>query len=83
MPVDIRILGPSVDWASDPDFPRVDELVFAPSPRFSNNPDAWVDELRGVEFASTEYHDYLRIQQGGYDIIVSSPRIADRPSAAP
>ena len=80
VPVDIRILGPSVDWASDPNFPRVDELAFAPSPRFSNNPDAWVDELRGVEFASTEYHDYLRIQQGGYDIIVSSPRIADRPS---
>ena len=80
VPVDIRILGPSVDWASDPNFPRVEELVFAPSPRFSDDPGAWVDELRGVDFASTENHDYLRMQQGDYDIIVSSPRIADVPS---
>ena len=79
VPVDIRILGPSIDWASDPAFPRVEELVFAPSPRFSDDPDAWVDELRGVDFASTENHDYLRIRQGGYDILVSSPRISDAP----
>lgn len=77
VPVDIRILGPSIDWASDPAFPRVSELVFASSPRFSDDPDAWVDELRGVDFASTENHDFLRMQQGGYDIVVSSPRISD------
>ena len=79
VPVDIRILGPSVDWASDPAFPRIEELVFAPSPRFSDEPDAWVDELRGVDFASTENHEYLRMQQGGYNIVVSSPRISDKP----
>lgn len=77
VPVDIRILGPSIDWASDPAFPRVSELQFAPSPRFSDDPDAWVDELQGVDFASTEKHDFLRMQQGGYDILVSSPRISD------
>ena len=79
VPVDIRILGPSTDWASDPAFPRVEDLEFAPSPRFSDDPGAWVDELKGVDFASTENHDYLRIQQGGYDILVSSPRISDVP----
>lgn len=79
VPVDIRILGPDVDWASDPAFPRVEQLEFAPSPRFSSDPDAWADELKGVEFAEFEKHDFLKMQQGGYDIIVSTPRISDVP----
>ena len=77
VPVDIRILGPGIDWASDPDFPRVEELMFGPSPLFSDDPSAWVDELRGIDFARTESHAFLRMQQGGYDILVSTPRIAD------
>jgi signal transduction histidine kinase len=83
VPVDIRIFGPSIDWASDPDFPRVGELTFEPSPRFSDNPDAWADELAGIDFASLDNHDFLRMRQGGYDIIVSTPRIADQPSGLP
>ena len=83
VPVDIRIHGPSVDWASDPDFPRLDELEFAPSPRFSESPDAWADELAGVDFAALGNHDFLRMRQGGYDIIVSTPRIADKPEGVP
>jgi signal transduction histidine kinase len=77
VPVDIRILGPDVDWASDPNFPRVEDLQFAPSPRFSDDPGAWVDELHGVDFAELDGHEFLRMQQGGYDIVVSTPRIAD------
>ena len=83
VPVDIRIFGPSVDWASDPNFPRVEELAFESSPRFSDSPDAWADELAGVDFASLDNHDFLRMRQGGYDIIVSTPRIADKPSGLP
>ena len=83
VPVDIRIYGPDVDWASDPDFPRIDELEFAPSPRFSDSPDAWADELAGVDFADLDNHDFLRMRQGGYDIVVSTPRIADIPDALP
>jgi signal transduction histidine kinase len=79
VPVDIRILGPSVDWASDPAFPRLDELEFAPSPRFSNDPDAWVDELKGVEFAAHDDHEFLKMRQGDYDIVVATPRISDTP----
>ena len=78
VPVDIRIYGPDLDWASDPNFPRLDELDFAPSPKFSDEPDAWVDELHGVEFASFERHRFLKMRQGGYDIVVSTPRISDR-----
>ena len=79
VPVDIRIFGPSVDWASDPAFPRLDELEFAPSPRFSNDPDAWADELQGVEFADHDDHDFLKMRQGDYDIVVATPRISDTP----
>ncbi|MDX1498261.1 MAG: ATP-binding protein [Woeseiaceae bacterium] len=77
VPVDIRILGPSIDWASDPYFPRVEELEFGPSPLFSDDPGAWVDELRGIDFARSATHAFLRMQQGDYDIVVSTPRIAD------
>src|SRR5210317_2324006 len=77
VPVDIRILGPDVDWASDPHFPRLDELAFASSPAFSDEPGAWADELRGVDFASLDSHNFLRMRQGGSDIVVSTPRISD------
>ncbi|MDA1064348.1 MAG: HAMP domain-containing sensor histidine kinase [Proteobacteria bacterium] len=77
VPVDIRISGPDIDWASDPAFPLMSALEFAPSPRFSDQPGAWVDELQGVEFAALDGHNFLKISQGGYDIVVSTPRIAD------
>lgn len=77
VPVDIRILGPDIDWASDPAFPRLDQLDFASSPRFSSDPGAWADELRGVDFADLDNHDFLRMRQGGYEIVVSTPRISD------
>jgi len=77
VPVDIRILGPSIDWASDPAFPRLDELSFATSPRFSAEPEAWADELQGIDFADMDNHDFLRMRQGGYEIVVATPRISD------
>ena len=77
VPIDIRIFGPDVDWASDPAFPRLEQLEFAPSPRFSGDSDAWADELQGVDFASLDRHDFLRMRQGGYDIVVATPRISD------
>ncbi len=80
VPVDIRILGPDIDWASDPAFPRLSELTFGPSPAFSDDPGAWVDELLGVEFASQGDHNFLRMssgEYGEYDIVVVTPRISD------
>jgi signal transduction histidine kinase len=80
VPVDIRILGPGIDWASDPRFPRLSELTFGPSPAFSDDPGAWVDELRGIEFAVMGDHNFLRMtagEQDEFDIVVVSPRIAD------
>jgi signal transduction histidine kinase len=83
VPVDIRIYGPDIDWASDPAFPTLDQLDFAPSPRFSNSPDAWADELQDVDFADLDNHDFLRMRQGGYDIVVSTPRISDVANGVP
>lgn len=77
VPVDIRILGPSVDWASDDRFPRLEDLEFGPSPLFSDDPDAWVDELQGIEFAVKGRHRFLKMSQGDYAIVVASPRMAD------
>ncbi len=78
VPVDIRIFGPEIDWASDPNFPKISELTFAPSPRFRDDPDAWVDELMGVEFAADGFHRFLKLRNGEYDIVVSTPRIGDQ-----
>ena len=80
VPVDIRILGPDIDWASDEDFPRLDELAFGASPAFSDEPGAWVNELDGVQFANRDQHNFLRMTNGDYDIVVASPRIADETS---
>lgn len=81
VPVDIRISGPGIDWASDETFPSLDELDFGPSPYFSNDPDAWVDELQGVQFAVHNRHRFLKIQQDGYDIVVVTPRMSEPPDS--
>lgn len=83
VPVDIRIIGPDVNWASDPDFPAPSELEFGSSPAFSDDPGAWVDELSGVEFASRGDHNFLKMHEGPYDIIVVSPRISDEREGPP
>jgi signal transduction histidine kinase len=77
VPVDIRIEGPDIDWASDENFPELRDLDFAPSPKFSDRPGAWIDELQGVEFAVLEDHRFLKMQQADYAIVVSTPKIAD------
>ena len=77
VPVDIRVAGPDVDWASDPAFPALAELDFGASPNFGDDPSAWVNQLGGIEFADTENHRFLKLRNGDYDIIVSSPRISD------
>ena len=79
VPVDIRILGPSLDWASHDDFPRLEELEFGPSPFFGDEPGAWVNELQDVEFAAQDRYSFLKMHQGDYDIVVVSPRIGDPP----
>ncbi|MDH3440537.1 MAG: ATP-binding protein [Gammaproteobacteria bacterium] len=77
VPVDIRISGDGFEWASDPGFPPMDELQFGTSDIFGGDPGAWLNELEDVEFAALGPHKFLKIKQDSFDIVVSSPRIAD------
>jgi len=77
VPVDIRISGDGIEWASDPNFPAMDELRFGASDIFGEDPGAWLNELEDVEFAELGAHKFLKIDQGNFAIVVSSPRIAD------
>ncbi|MEM7282881.1 MAG: HAMP domain-containing sensor histidine kinase [Pseudomonadota bacterium] len=80
VPVDIRITGPSMDWASDPNFPPIDDLSFGTSDVFSDAADAWLGNLEEVEFAQHDAHGFLKILQGDYAVVVSTPKIADTPT---
>ncbi len=80
VPVDIRIAGPDINWASDPNFPEMNELQFGASEIFSEEPDAWLNKLENVEFAVLDKHRFLKIDEGSYAIVVSTPRIADKPA---
>ena len=76
VPVDIRIDGPGVHWSSDPAFPDPATLRFGPSDYFSSEPGALFDELKGVDFAERDKHNYLRFTEGDNQIIVVTPKIA-------
>ncbi len=76
VPVDIKIIGPDLNWSSDPAFPEFSELSFGSSRYFSEEPDAWLRQLENVEFAQLGVHRYLKLDQGPYSIIVASPKIA-------
>ena len=80
VPVDIRIVGPELNWASDPAFPELQSLSFGRSGIFSEEAEVWLTGLNDVEFATVDGHGFLKIDQGGYSIIVSSPKIADQPA---
>jgi signal transduction histidine kinase len=83
VPVDIHIEGPGVRWSSDPGFPDPATLDFGPSDYFSAEPGALLDELEGVVFAVRGDHRFFKFNEGGYEIIVAAPRIADHRSRPP
>lgn len=80
VPVDIRISGPDLDWASDPGFPSLSALSWGES-RFFGNPardDTWFYELEDVEYAIENGHRYLLLEQGDYRIAVVTPKIGEQ-----
>ncbi|MEO8308783.1 MAG: HAMP domain-containing sensor histidine kinase [Pseudomonadota bacterium] len=83
VPVDMHISGPGVNWSSDPAFPDPETLEFGPSGYFSSEPGALLDELKGVEFAARDDHRFFRFNEGGYQIVVVTPKIADHHSRPP
>ena len=77
VPVDIRIVGPDLDWASSAGFPAPSELRFGGSDVFQAATAHWLQGLEGVEFAEYRGHSFLKFDEGPYTVIVASPRIAD------
>jgi len=83
VPVDIHISGPGVSWSSDANFPDPATMQFGPSDYFSAEPGALLDELRGVEFAVRDGHRFFRFNEGAYQIVVVTPKIADHHTRPP
>ena len=75
VPVDIRIIGRDLNWASAPAFPEMEDLVFSSSDQLNNVASQWLNELEDIEFASDGDHRFLKIEEDGYAIIVSTPKI--------
>ncbi len=78
VPVDIRIQGPGLDWASDPEFPALSTLQFGDSDVFSEQAGAWLQDLNDIEFAYHQAHGFLKIINGQYAIVVASPKISEQ-----
>ena len=84
-PMDIRIIGPDIDWSSDPAFPDLEHVEFEPSEYFDDvqknayeTPDGR-DVFATMGFARYDDHSFVRIYVGDYRIVLASPKIAVRP----
>ena len=87
IPVDMRIVGPGVDWSSVPDFYQLDDIPFGPltflelGEASRNEVEAWAQKLDKVEIARYRDHTVVRLSDGGYEIVFASPRISEVPHA--
>ncbi len=87
VPVDIRLSGPGVDWASDPGFPQIDEIPFGPIPidflgldeKSQKNLETWARNLKLVRFGEYRRHAFVELVRDGYKIIIASPRMSETP----
>ncbi|MBT8079351.1 MAG: HAMP domain-containing histidine kinase [Gammaproteobacteria bacterium] len=81
VPVDIRIAGPDINWASNDAFPLLGDLDWGASTMLSGDPDAWLKQVEDVEFAEQDGYRFIRLNQGPYAIVVTSPRIGEAKSS--
>ena len=86
IPVDLRIVGPGVDWSSTPDFYPLEEIPFGPltflelGEASREEVEAWAQELDKVEIARHMQHTVVKLSEGGYEIVFASPRIREMPN---
>jgi len=84
-PLDIRIQGPGIDWASDERFPAFEDIPFESSEFFDrvkasgSTDQVWAATLQQLDFARFHRHSYARIQQGDYQIAFVTPKIVTVP----
>ncbi|MEO7385466.1 MAG: ATP-binding protein [Gammaproteobacteria bacterium] len=87
VPVDIRLSGPGVDWASDPAFPQIEQIPFGPIPidflgldkKSQQNLESWAKNLKLVRFGEYRRHAFVELVRDGYKIIIASPRMSETP----
>lgn len=86
-PMDIRILGPGIDWTSDPNFPSITVLTDSMDPgqphmffdQFADaGPDApaWMETLKQMRFTRYDEHSFFMIDKGDFKFVFASPKIA-------
>jgi signal transduction histidine kinase len=86
-PMDLRIVGPDIDWSSDPAFPDLRDVDFRPSQFFKDvqknvyeTPDG-SDVFATLAYASFDEHSFVRVYVGDYRIVIVSPKIAVKPGS--
>ncbi len=83
IPVDIRIIGPDVDWSSTDKFYPLEAILFAEATWLDlksadrSEVEGWVETLEKVEFARFQEHNLIKIKNKDYDVIFASPRISE------
>ncbi len=87
IPVDIRIVGPNLDWSSTPNFYPLDTVPFGPLSLLDlgeasrNELEAWARQIESIEVARYQEHLLIKLQDNGYEVIFASPRISEMPRA--
>lgn len=76
VPVDIRLAGPALDWASHPQFPALELLEFGSSEAFGDDVQTWLRDLEDVTFAVLDGRGYLRMDNGPFAIVVATPGLS-------
>jgi len=89
-PMDIRISGPGIDWASNPEFPTLAQLQDSMEPGQPHmffdqveqaGPDApvWMETLKQMYFTRHDEHSFIMIEKGEFRVVIASPKIALEP----
>ena len=85
IPVDIRIVGPGLDWSSSPHFYPLEKIPFGPldildlGEASRTELETWAQQIESVEFARYHEHILIKLQDEGYQIVFASPRISEMP----
>ena len=82
VPMDIKLLGPDLNWSSSDGFPPLEDVPFQRSEflvSFANNETnvAWVKTVQRLEFARYHRRAFVKIVDGPYQIIFASPRFSE------
>lgn len=84
VPMDIKLLGPDLNWSSSDGFPPLQDVPFEPSKFLvpfatSETEVSWVKTVQLLEFARYQNRAFVKIVDGPYQIIFASPKFSESP----